>query len=129
MPKTAFEMTAQEWEAYHPAAAVERLAQQRKAQTARRRRQAWRVARQAAALLRQEFGASRVVVFGSLAHRSWFTLWSDIDLAAWGIPAGRFYAAVAAITSLSPAFKVDLVDPADCLPRFREAIDRGSIEL
>jgi predicted nucleotidyltransferase len=87
------------------------------------------VARRAAKLLRRNFGASRVVVFGSLAHRAWFTPWSDIDLAAWGIPADRFYSAVAAVTGLSSDFKVDLVDPEDCRPSLRQTLDRERIEL
>jgi len=36
------------------------------------------LARQAAALLRKEFGTRRVVLFGSLASHSGFTVWSDI---------------------------------------------------
>jgi len=129
MARTAAEMSRQEWQAYHPAAAVERLADQRKVETAKRRRQAWRVARRAAAMLRKEYGASRVVVFGSLATRNWFTPWSDIDLAAWDIPDDRFYSAVAAVITLSPAFKVDVVDPAECLPHLREAIEREGVDL
>jgi len=129
MARTAAEMSPQEWQAYHPAAAVERLADQRKVETAKRRRQAWRVARRAAAMLRTEYGASRVVVFGSLATRTWFTPWSDIDLAAWDIPVDRFYSAVAAVITVSPAFKVDLVDPAECLPHLRGAIDREGVAL
>lgn len=129
MTKTASEMNMQEWQAYYPATAAERLVEQRKPQTVRRRRLAWRVARQAAALLRHEFGASKVVVFGSLARGNRFTPWSDIDLAAWGIPADRFYAAVAAVTSLTTSMKVDLVDPADCPPYLRDAIEHEGIEL
>jgi predicted nucleotidyltransferase len=80
-------------------------------------------------MLREQYGARKVVIFGSLATRQWFTPWSDIDLAAWSIPADRFYSAVAAVISLSPAFKVDLVDPAECLPHLRQAIDREGVEL
>ncbi len=129
MARTAAEMSPQEWQAYDPAAAVERLMNQRKVETAKRRRQAWRVARHAAAILRREYRASKVVVFGSLATRRWFTPWSDIDLAAWDIAPDRFYSAVAAVMSLSTAFKLDLVDPAECLPHFREAIEREGVEL
>ena len=71
----------------------------------RRRRQAWRVARQAAELLRNQYDADKVVVFGSLVRDDWFTPWSDIDLAAWGIPPDRFYGAVAAVMGLSAAVR------------------------
>lgn len=76
--------------------------------------EAWRLARRAAALLKASFGAKKVVVFGSLAKRSLFTRWSDVDLAAWGIPDEQFYAAVGAATGLTTDFKVDLVDAQAC---------------
>jgi Nucleotidyltransferase domain. len=80
-------------------------------------------------LLHREFSVRRVVVFGSLAHRAWFTDRSDIDLAAWGIPVERYYRAVATVTGPSPLFKVDLVDPATCRPSVRQAIETEGIEL
>lgn len=91
--------------------------------------EAWRVAKEAAALLKKAYGAKKVVVFGSLAHRSSFTRWSDIDLAAWGIPDDRFYAAVGAVTGLSPEFKVDLVDPTVCRESLRRAAESEGIEV
>ena len=94
-----------------------------------RRRQAWKLAQQFAMLLRAQFGATRVVAFGSLAHQLWFNPWSDIDLAAWGIPDDQFYRAVATVTGISSDFKVDLVDPENCRPGVRKAIEREGIEL
>lgn len=70
-----------------------------------------------------------VVVFGSLVRRDWFTPWSDIDLAVWGIPANQFYQAVAAVTGLSPDFEVDLVDAEDCSTSLRRTIEREGKEL
>jgi predicted nucleotidyltransferase len=87
------------------------------------------VARAAAKVLREQFGATRVVAFGSLAHRDGFTLWSDIDLAAWGITPGAFYRAVAVVTGISPEFKVDLVAPEDCQPTLRHVIEREGVAL
>ena len=69
------------------------------------------------------------MVFGSLTHDSWFTLWSDVDLAAWGIPPGRFYSAVAVVTALSPDLKIDLIDPGTSRPAVREALERDGVEL
>jgi len=82
-----------------------------------------------ATLLRKEFNAKKVVLFGSLAIPENFTLWSDIDLAVFGVPADRFYAAVAAITGLSAEFKVDLIDAETCKSSLRDAIDRDGIAL
>ena len=129
MAKTALELSPQAWQAYRPDQMSRRLSGPADPGTRLRRQRAWRAARQAAQVLREQFGAQRVVIFGSLAQRGWFTRWSDIDLAAWGVPDERFYLAVATITALSPAFKVDLIDPETCRPRLRQAIEREGIEL
>ncbi len=76
MTRTALELTTEEWRAYRP---VQKPSER---QAEERFEQAWEVAYRAARLLRERFGATRVVVFGSLAHRAWFRPWSDIDLAA-----------------------------------------------
>ena len=87
------------------------------------------VARTAAKLLRERFAATRVALFGSLANRSCFTPWSDVDLAVWGIPPDQFYRAVAAVTGLTPSFEVDLVDAESCRLGLRQVIEREGIEL
>ncbi|MEW8959692.1 MAG: nucleotidyltransferase domain-containing protein [Moorella sp. (in: firmicutes)] len=94
-----------------------------------RYKEAWQVATKLAAILKERYGAQKVVAFGSLVDRSRFTRWSDIDLAAWGIPDDRFYAAVGAVTGLSEKFKVDLVDPEDCRESLRRAIESEGVEL
>jgi predicted nucleotidyltransferase len=89
---------------------------------------AQQLAREAARRLRDEFDAHRVVLFGSAARSSSFTLWSDVDLAAWGLAPERFYAAVAAVTGLSTDIAVDLVDPERCPPACRRSSsERASI--
>lgn len=88
-----------------------------------------RQAKRAAALLKHEFGATKVVLFGSLAHRLWFTQWSDIDLAAWGIAPSDFYRAAGSVADLPSEFKIDVVDPETCRPAVREEIDEDGIEL
>jgi len=51
--------------------------------------------RNAAAVLKAEFGARRVILFGSIAHEAWFTSDSDVDLAVEGLitryPEGVFF--------------------------------------
>ncbi|GAW93080.1 nucleotidyl transferase domain-containing protein [Calderihabitans maritimus] len=90
---------------------------------------AWKLARKAADLLKKSYGASKVVVFGSLVHDAWFTSWSDIDLAAWGIPDDRFYSAVAAVTGMSEEFKIDLIDAETCGTSLRKSIEKEGVEL
>jgi predicted nucleotidyltransferase len=90
---------------------------------------AWELARRAAALLKERFGAQKVVVFGSLTDRSRFTQWSDVDLAVWGVPDEQFYAAVGAVTGLSRDFMVDLVDAGDCSERMRRSIESEGVQI
>jgi len=123
MGKTALELSEKEWEAYRPASSIV------EEPDPDRLNQAWSLARTAADVLRERFGATRVVVFGSLAHDEWFTRWSDIDLAAWGISPEAFFRAVAAVTGLSTEFKLDLVDPQDCRPALRRAIEREGVAV
>ena len=123
MTRTAVALSAEEQRSYRPGVQVD------EEMVKERWKRAWQVAQQAADLLRERFGATRVVVFGSLAHRSWFTPWSDIDLAAWGIPPDAFYRAVALVTRLSPEFEIDLVESAECRPALQRVIEREGIEL
>ena len=123
MAKTTLDLTAEELRLYHP---------DRKSaewQTRDRRERALELAREAACLLRDRFRATRVVAFGSLAHQAWFNSRSDVDLAAWGIPAQQFFQAVAAVTSLSRDFRVQLVDPESCRSAVRQSIDQEGIDL
>jgi uncharacterized protein len=129
MTKTALDLTPQEWKAYRPAEVIQHRQAEAKSRLVKRKEQAWQLAHQAAQLLKNQFKAEKVAVFGSLTHEDWFNDWSDIDLAAWGIPAVRFYSAVAAITGLSADFKIDLVDPETCRTSIRAAIERYGIEL
>ena len=123
MGKTALALTREEWQAYYPGARLDQV------QVPGRWERAWEVARAAADVLRQRYGATRVVAFGSLARREWFTPWSDIDLAAWDIPPEAFYRAVAAVAGISSEFRVDLVAPADCQPSLRRMIERDGVLL
>jgi len=95
---------------------------QEQATLARRKLRALDLARQAALMLKERFGATRVLLFGSLAHEQWFSLSSDIDLAAWGIQDSEFYRAVAHLQDLSPEFRIDLVAMEHCSPALRNAI-------
>ncbi len=123
MPKTALELTRQEWKQYHPA--------RRKPQgwPPDVRERAWEQARQAAHILREQFGATRVVVFGSLAHNLWYSEHSDIDIAAWGIAAKDFFQAVAQVNPVGAGFEINLVDPAIARPHIFGAIEREGIAL
>jgi predicted nucleotidyltransferase len=96
---------------------------------ARRREQAWAAARQAAQLLRDQFEATRVVVFGSLARESGFTRWSDVDIAAWGIAPEDTFRAIGAVMDLETEVPVNLVDVNTCRPSLLKAIEQDGVEV
>jgi len=94
-----------------------------------RRETAWTVARQAADILRQEFGATRVVAFGSLVHGAWFNSRSDIDLMAESIAPEAFWRAWCALDRLGGQIEIDLVAGEAVGGRLREEIEREGVEL
>ena len=129
MARTAVDLSPEQYGEYRTVEMILRRRKERGEALEWRRRAAYQLAKRAAELLRNEFGAQKVVMFGSLTHHDWFTDWSDIDLAAWGIESDRFFQAVAVVTALSPDFKVDLVDSAACKPALKAVIEGEGIEL
>jgi len=125
---TALEMKPEEWRKFKPGRKIATRAAQSK-YLEERRTKALELAKKASFLLRQRYGAKRVVVFGSLARTKAFSARSDIDLAAWGIAPDIFFSAVAAVTGLSPDFKIDLVEPHTCREAMRNSIQRHGIEI
>ncbi len=123
MSPTALDLSPDTLKKYRPLEAIRRRKTAMSADLSKRRRRAMLAARKAAELLRNEFGAKEVIVFGSLPRRGIFTLWSDIDLAARGIPPARFFEAVGAVTGLSAEFKIDLIDLETCPPSLRRVIE------
>jgi predicted nucleotidyltransferase len=95
----------------------------------RRRNRAWAAARQAAGLLKAQFKASRVVVFGSLARDRGFTRWSDVDIAAWGLAPEDTFRAMGAVMDLETEIPVNLVDINTCRPALLSAIEQDGVEL
>jgi len=129
MAKTALDLKPHERQAYKPDKMfkLRTIEDERKIKT--RYQASWVLARKAATLLKSEFGAEKVFVFGSLLHESSFTLWSDIDLSALGIAVDKYYAAVAAVSDLSSSARIDLVDLESCRPSLRDTIYKEWFEL
>jgi predicted nucleotidyltransferase len=75
----------------------------------RRYARAWQTAQAAAALLKTQFDAKQVVIFGSLVNRQRFHTQSDIDLAAWGVAERAYLRALSALLDLDLEFSFDLV--------------------
>jgi predicted nucleotidyltransferase len=94
-----------------------------------RREAGWAAARRAAGLLKGDYGATRVVVFGSLAHGHGFGRHSDIDMAAQGIAPALFWRAWASLDHVAPGFEINLVDFETATASLRAAIEREGVDL
>jgi len=81
------------------------------------------VAYKCARILKEQFGAERVVLFGSLLdpERMWWG--SDIDLAVWGLPEKDFLKAGAAIEH-GHDFAVDLVEAQHAKAHFGRGLSK-----
>ena len=88
---------------------------------------AWKTAHQIAAMLYQDFGATRVAVFGSLAERNWFTQLSDIDIVAWGISMDAYWDVYGKVVYFDATFNIDFVTFEETKGLFRERLQRQAV--
>ncbi len=126
MVKTAAQITEEEMAVYR--ATARRRAAQARREREQRAQRAWEVARRAAALLKEQFGARRVVLYGSLARRDFFHSRSDIDLAIAGVAPRDFWRAWSALDTIGGSFEIDLIAIEDASPALRLQLEEG-IEL
>lgn len=89
---------------------------------------ALKTARELARTLAQRYGATRIVLVGSLA-RGEFGSGSDIDLAVEGVPAEHFFAAGAELERLAGEFKVDLVPLESANPFYLAQVAQTGVAL
>lgn len=125
--RTAAQLTEEDLASYR--ASVREQAERERVELSEREERSWSLARAAAALLRERYHATRVVVFGSLAHSGCFTPWSDVDVAAWGLDPRDTLRALGEVMDLSVDIRVNLVDVATCRPAMLEAIEAGGMAL
>jgi len=128
VPGSSLRGISEEDMAVYRATAWRRLEQDERALAVRRER-AWETARRAAKLLKEDFGAQRVVVFGSLLCPKCFNQWSDVDVAAWGIRPEDTFRAMGAVMDLGEGIEINLVDIDTCLTALRVMIEREGQEL
>jgi predicted nucleotidyltransferase len=124
---TALELTPEELATYR--AAARRRHEQEQQELAQREKRAWELARRSAALLRERFAATRIVVFGSLVCKGCFTPWSDVDIAAWGIRPEDTFRAMGAVMDLASEIEINLVDVNTCSASLLDVIEREGAEL
>jgi uncharacterized protein len=97
-------------------------------QRSQRHHQGWIVARSAAAILKQNFGVQRVVLFGSWLNVDRIHAHSDLDLAVWGLDEAVYFQAVAQLQEIDPEFSIDLVEAEQAYDYIQRAIEQG-VEL
>jgi uncharacterized protein len=125
---TAAELTPEQLKVY--ARTARERARTRRAQLEPRRLRAWEIARRGAALLKGEFGAKRVVLFGSLTRGPGrFYIRSDVDLAVWGLEERLYLRALGRLLDLDPEIEVDLVEYEFARPALQASIEREGMEL
>ncbi len=124
---TSLELKPESLDAYRATAQLRWEEEQQ--ELTRREERAWALARQAVALLRKQFGATRIVVFGSLVYQDMFTLWSDVDIAAWDIQPRDTLRAIGAVFDLDTDIQVNLVDVNTASTELLYGIGREGIEL
>ncbi len=91
--------------------------------------QAWVLARQAAELLRREYGVQRVAAFGSLTQPERFTEYSDVDLMAWGLTTQNWLHAMNDVRSLSEEIELNLVDAECCSDELLASVEQNGVAL
>jgi predicted nucleotidyltransferase len=93
------------------------------------REEARRLADRCAALLREHFGARRVILFGSVTGDAPWHDHSDLDLAVEGLPARDYTRALnACYELLPPGLELDLIPLESAWPELRARIE-GEIEV
>lgn len=90
---------------------------------------AWQVAREAAHMLKERFGATRVRAFGSLLHPDRFDGTSDVDLAVEGLDLSRYWEAQTQVLYLDDEVIVDLVDRGGCSSAVWQHVEQEGVDL
>jgi hypothetical protein len=86
------------------------------------------VAKKCADFLKEKYGVTKVILFGSLLNYEKMTPHSDIDLAVWGLPEKDYFKAVGFLLEIADNFSIDLVEIQNVRPYILPAIDQG-VEL
>ena len=87
------------------------------------------VVSQVASQIKLRFGATRVVLFGSLAHEAWFWPESDVDLAVEGLDSTSYWEAWRLAEQIIHGRNVDMVEIESARPALKRAIERYGVEL
>ena len=126
---TALELTREGWAPYIAALSRRPAPPELSPEEQRDRKQLLARVRQAAAMLKSRFSARRVVLFGSLAHASWFVRDSDVDLAIEGLASEYYWQAWRLVEEILGDRPVDLIEIETAGESLKRAIERYGVEL
>jgi len=126
---TALELTPEGWKSYFKTLPEKPSAPALPPELQRERIQLLKSAREAAAMLKTRFGVKRVILFGSLAHESWFLSRSDVDLATVGLRGEDYWQAWKSVEEIIKDRPVDLIETDDASEYLSHAIERSGVEL
>ncbi|EKV00574.1 putative nucleotidyltransferase [Leptolyngbya sp. PCC 7375] len=108
---------------------AQKRAEQKEYELKCRHQWALSIAKEAAAILKNEFQVQRVVLFGSMVDWHATHATSDLDLAVWGLSDDALYSAVGRVLALDNRLKIDLVMAEDVSPNVMAEIERLHQEL
>jgi len=126
---TALELQREDWLRYKRALTRRPTRSRLTPEEQRERGRLLAQARDLAKMLKREFGVEKVVLFGSLARMSWFTLGSDVDLAVEGLETRDYWQAWKLAEDIIPDRPVDLIQIESVSGSLKKAIDRYGVEL
>lgn len=86
-------------------------------------------AKELADILKTGFGATKVVLFGSMLSADEIHIASDIDLAVWGLPSEKYFAALGRLLTSTQNFDVDLVRIEEAPPSLKAYILKDGLVL
>jgi len=126
---TARELTREGWSSYIEAMSQRPAPPELGPEEQGDQRQVLVRVREAAAMLKSRFGVKRVVLFGSLAHASWFIPDSDVDIAVEGLLTADYWQAWGLVEEIINDRPVDFIQIESLGESLRRAIERHGVEL
>lgn len=91
--------------------------------------QVWQLVHEAAALLREKYGATRLGVIGGLVKPKPLNFWDEITIVAWNLPLGQMGKAYVAVSEFSELFYLHLIDAEDATDIQLNAIASELVEI
>ena len=91
-------------------------------------KQGLKIAQKCADCLKNQYGGTKVVLFGSLLNYKQMNKDSDIDIAVWNLPEKEYFNTVGFLLEISEDFSIDLVEAEKSKSYILDAINQG-IEL